>query len=582
MPTQQIRVINGVVRTSEPVWQNIERLSEASVAWFTYDVHTGLYSWVINQAGNSVASITEADIIGPIQISGSSLTNQYNSVEVEYPNTEIRDQPHYARIELPQYLRNAFEPDNTLQMTSEFINNQPQAEHLAMITLKQSRLDRSVTINMDYTRINLRAGDIIAITSDTYGWTAKEFRIMRVREVEGNDGSLILEFQLTEYDDTIYDGDFSQFLVGGAPGIRSLGSIGQPGQPTVTLTTVDSLPAQSVDSTVPAGVVDRMQFWAGNVSITGNVNTTEFDLVGTVAPPNANGFTAGDTATFVTTSLRDGTWTWKTRGINTVGTGPFSLLSGNTQYSRNQAPDVIKVGTPIVNANGTTIAGSTANSYQFTFSSAPLDLIQFNGNGVYKGLIYTADAHMCGVGTQVANVSRIVAPASNCALTISHNTTLLTDAKNATGTKFGVALYWSQATWNESVYANSGFAGLSWSNWKLIGLSLDSGNYLSGNMRVTTSTNSIFDNTNRTGNIIAFGVSGAVLPQNWIDIVPSPDPNTGVPTINYTVGFSGNTVIFDAQGGVGNGVYQFPGTVSNNISRPGTQLDSWINYAWQP
>jgi hypothetical protein len=359
MPTQQIRVINGVVRTSEPVWQNIERLSEASVAWFTYDVHTGLYSWVINDVGNSVASITEADIIGPIQISGSSLTNQYNSVEVEYPNTEIRDQPHYARIELPQYLRNAYEPDNTLQMTSEFINNQPQAEHLAMITLKQSRLDRSVTINMDYTRINLRAGDIMAITSDTYGWVAKEFRIMRVREVEGNDGSLILEFQLTEYDDTIYDGDFSEFLVGGAPGIRSLGSIGQPGQPTVTITTVDSLPAQSVDSTVPSGIVDRMQFWAGNVSITGNVNTTAFDFIGDIAAPDANGFTVGDTATFVTTSLRDGTWAWKTRGINTLGTGPFSLLSGNTQYTRTQVPDAIKIGTPILNPDGSVLTGGT-------------------------------------------------------------------------------------------------------------------------------------------------------------------------------------------------------------------------------
>jgi hypothetical protein len=358
MPTQQIRIINGVVRTSEPVWQNIERLSEASVAWFTYDVHTGLYSWVINDEGNSAASITEADIIGPIQISGSSLTNQYNAVEIEYPNTEIRDQPHYVRIELPQYLRNAYEPDNTLQMTSEFINNQPQAEHLAMITLKQSRLDRSVTINMDYTRINLRAGDIISITSDTYGWTAKEFRIMRVREVEGNDGSLILEFQLTEYDDTIYDGDFSEFLVGGAPGIRSLGSIGQPGQPTVTLTTLDSLPAQSVDSTVPSGVVDRMQFWAGNVAVTGNVNTTEFDFIGDIASPNANGFTVGDTATFVTTSLRDGTWAWKTRGINTYGTGPFSLLSGNTQYSRLQAPDAIKAGTPIYSVNGTLLTGA--------------------------------------------------------------------------------------------------------------------------------------------------------------------------------------------------------------------------------
>jgi len=66
MPTLNSQQINGVVRTSEPVWSNLERLAEASTAWFTYNTHEGLYSWTINAAGNSVASISEADIIGPI------------------------------------------------------------------------------------------------------------------------------------------------------------------------------------------------------------------------------------------------------------------------------------------------------------------------------------------------------------------------------------------------------------------------------------------------------------------------------------------------------------------------------------
>jgi hypothetical protein len=356
MATTNVRQINGVVRTDEPVWSNLERLAEAASVWFTYDTHNGVYSWVINQAGNTVASISEADIIGPIQISGSGLTNLYNSVEIEYPRNDIRDQPHYVRVNLPNELRNAYEPDNTLQMSSEFINNQPQAEYVAMVTLKQSRLDRTVTIVMDYTKINLQAGDIIDITSDTYGWTAKEFRIMRVREIEGDDGSLRLEFSCTEYDDTIYDGVWTNFLVGGQPGIRSIGSIGKPGTPTVALTTVDSLPAQAVTTTVPVGVVDRMQFWAGNLAATGNVDTTAFDLYGSVASSDAESFTQSGNVTFTTTSLRDGDWIWKTRGVNGMGTGPFSDLSGNIQYTRAQAPDVIRIGTPTVDSTGNTLS----------------------------------------------------------------------------------------------------------------------------------------------------------------------------------------------------------------------------------
>lgn len=363
MPVVNTRQVNGVVRTSEPVWSNLERMAEAMTSWFTYDVHTGLYSWVINEAGNSAASLSEADIIGPIQISGSGLNNLYNSIEIEYPNTEIRDQPHYVRLELPSGLRNAYEPDNTLQITSEFINNQPQAEYSAMVNLKQSRLDRTITINMDYTKINIRAGDIIDVTSDTYGWTNKEFRVMRVREIEGDDGSLRLEFNCSEYDDTIYDGTWAEFLVGGAPGIISLGSIGVPGTPTVATITVDSLPQQRVTTTVPTGIVDRMQFWAGNVASTGNVNNTTFELYGTVASTDANAFVNAGNVSFTTTSLRNGTWAWKTRATNVNGTGPFSALSGNVVYVRNQVPDAIGNSTGLLDGAGniiTTLLGVTA------------------------------------------------------------------------------------------------------------------------------------------------------------------------------------------------------------------------------
>jgi len=134
MPVINTRKINGLVRTTEPVWSNIERLSEACTAWYTYDTHAGVYAWTINEAGNSIAAISEADIIGPIQISGTGLTNLYNSVEMEYPNADIRDQPEYFRNNLTPGVRNEYEPDNTLQMSNEFINNQMQAEYVATVT----------------------------------------------------------------------------------------------------------------------------------------------------------------------------------------------------------------------------------------------------------------------------------------------------------------------------------------------------------------------------------------------------------------------------------------------------------------
>ena len=564
MATINTRQINGIIRTTEPVWTNLERLAESCVSWFTYDVHTGLYSWVINEIGNPIASLTEADIIGTIQISGSGLNNLYNSVEIEYPNTEIRDQPHYVRIDLPPGIRNAYEPDNTLQITSEFINNQPQAMYMADVNLRQSRLDRSVTIVMDYTKINLRAGDIIDLTSDTYAWTNKEFRIMRVREIEGDDGSLRLEFQLVEYDDSIYTGDISQFLVGGVPGIRGLGTIGKPGTPTVELTVLDSLPAQAVTTTVPAGVVDRMQFWAGNLAVTGNINTTTFDLYGTEASVDAASFTQGGNVVFTTTALRDGEWIWKTRATNTHGAGPFSDPSGNVVYTRNQAADVIKEGTPMVNDSGFAVFSVIDMDWRGSIT----DGIVYDGNSVAEPVIYTSDLFMLGVNGNVANVAATLPPGTTSLIVdtsvggIVRKNIMQSILDDATA-NVGIAVYAAAADWDQAEYTANGFAGLNWTDWVYQHSIKDQGNSLTGNVFLSSSGLTVYNIPQPSNTrVYALGYSTTIVPNNS-DFTSVTDPISGISTLTYIVPFVGNTTIEDSTGNTS--VYQYPGKTGNII-----------------
>ena len=561
MPSINTLQINGVVRTSEPVWSNIERLTEACTSWFTYNVHTGLYSWKINQADSVVVggALSEADIIGSIQISGSDLTNLYNAVEMEYPNTDIRDQPHYTKLELSPAARNLYEPDNTLQLTSEFINNQPQAEYSAIVNLKTSRLDRTVVFNCDYTKINLLAGDIISITSDTYAWTAKQFRIMRVREIEGDDGSLRLEFSCSEYSDSIYTNDLSEFLVGAPPGIRSLGSIGVPGTPTIAVANINSLPTQLVTSTVPAGIVDRMQFWAGNVLITGSVGNTDFNLVGTVASTDAASFTQNSNVVFSTTSLQDGTWAWKTRGVNANGTGPYSDISGNVLYVRGQAPDLIKQGTPTVNSSGNAVVAVITMDNAADFN---VDGIYYAGNTTYQSLINTSDVTMFGVNGNVANVAATIPPGQNNitvditsqAAVVKSFVRVITGNVNDT---LGLATYIAKAEWDQAAYTANGFSGLNWSNWVLLSRYKDEQNYLTGNVLISTS--GVFPYTvSPTGNteIYALGFSSTQVP-NTADFTTQVDPISGITGALYTREFVGNTVVIDYSSG--SATAQYPG-----------------------
>lgn len=562
MPSINIRQINGVVRTSEPVWSNLERLAEAASVWFTYDTHNGVYSWVINEAGDTVASITEADIIGPIQISGSGLTNLYNSVEIEYPRSDLNDQPHYVTLNLPDNLRNQYEPDNKLQITSEFINNQPQAEFVAMVTLKQSRLDRTVTIIMDYSKISLQAGEIIDITSPTYGWISKEFRIMRVREIEGDDGSLRLEFSCTEYDDTIYDGTWDNFLVGGAPGIRAIGAIGQPQTPTIAITTINSLPAQAVTTTVPSGIVDRVQFWAGNVLITGNVGNTDFNLVGSLASTDAASFTAGANVVFTTTSLADGTWAWKSRGTNGGGTGPFSTVSANVEYVRGQAPDLIIEGTPTVNTAGTAVFSVIDMDWRGSIA----DGIVYSGNSVAEPVIYTSDVFMLGVNGTVANVAaslpqgtRSLIADTSVGAVVRKN--IMQSILNDATANIGIAVYAAAADWNQATYNANGFAGLNWTSWVHQHSIKDQGNSITGNALMTTSGLSVYDIPSPSNTrVYATGYSTTIVPDDS-DFTTTTDPISGISYSTFLVPFVGNTTIEDQTGNTS--VYQYPGKTGN-------------------
>jgi hypothetical protein len=574
MPTINTRQINGVLRTSEPVWANLERLAEASLSWFTYDTHNGKYSWVINEEGNSVASLEEKDIIGPIQISGSGLTNMYNACEIEFADTELRDQPRYSTVNLPVRLRNAYEPDNTLQMSTEFVNNQPQAEYLASVTLCQARLDRAVTIVMDYTKINLQAGDIVDLTSDTYGWEAKEFRIMRVREIEGDDGSLRLEFLMSEYDDTIYSQDISQFLVGGPSGIRAMGSIGVPGTPTIQSTTFNSLPAQIVSTTVPEGIVDRMQFWVGVAG-----NATSYNLSGTVASTDADSFTVGDTVTFTTTSLDTGTWSWKTRGINARGVGPFSAESEGVVFDRKQAPDAIKTGTPIRDADGNMSKNSAVSGI---FALGVPDAYYYAGNNTYKGAVYTNDLVMFTVGADEVSGFFVSLPNTFPLISISTSVTGTTyiNFNNSAlgGIKNGIGVWFAVAQWDEEIYYEDGFSGLTWSDWYSFGQTKDEASRLTGNVSLSIGASAAWlteDITlDITGNtqLIAIGYSTTKVPD--FDEAKNPttiDPLTGFYIKAAQIGFLGNTVIEDTS----IETYEIPGTA--NATPQGVMASPWID-----
>lgn len=91
--------INGVISTDDTVLQNMEKLCASAGCWLTYDIHAGLWSVIINQAGNSVSSFDDSNIIGPLNVQSTGLTELYNGVKVSYPRSDINDKIDFVQVD---------------------------------------------------------------------------------------------------------------------------------------------------------------------------------------------------------------------------------------------------------------------------------------------------------------------------------------------------------------------------------------------------------------------------------------------------------------------------------------------------
>lgn len=197
--------INGVIDTSRSVLDNLNTLCNASGCWLSFDITTGLWSVIINKAGSSVKSFTDNNIIGNINVSFTGINELYNKVSIDFPHKDLRDQRDYIDLSIAEGDRLPNELDNTLSMSFDIINDPVQAQYIAQVELKQSRQNTVIEFRTDFSSLGLRAGDIINITSEQYGYIAKKFRIIKISEEDTDTGSLELSIQAIVYDPSIYD-----------------------------------------------------------------------------------------------------------------------------------------------------------------------------------------------------------------------------------------------------------------------------------------------------------------------------------------------------------------------------------------
>ena len=324
--------INGLVNTNQNVLANMNSIASAVNSWISYDIHNGLWSVIINQPGTSIASLTDSNIVGAINISGTSLTALYNAADVKYQNTDIKDKTDFVKIDLPAGDLYENEPDTTLQIQLPFTNQQAVAIKVGLIAIKQSRIDKIITFTADYSYINIKAGQLIDVTSDVYGYTNKVFRVITTKEVEDDNGTIATSFNCLEYDPSVYTGSITELTIETDDGLLGIGSIGKPDVPLVTLYEKEATPWVEVDAGVPSGIVDIMEYWITyDVGIANDIDR-EYILIGTESYTAGALWVENDRVLHNWARATAADFFCKVRGKNTIVTGPYSDPSGLIEF----------------------------------------------------------------------------------------------------------------------------------------------------------------------------------------------------------------------------------------------------------
>lgn len=361
--------INGFVDTNSDCLSNLVNIADNADSWVQWNEAAGKWGVLINRGINETPGlststmmvVTADQIIGGVQVTPLDLNSTYNSIKVQFPNAHLvdgnynpvidtlRGQADYRFYALDAGQKFINEPNNQLTLNLPYINDSLQATYIAYKRLFNSREDLTITFTMDYSGIQIDAGDIIAIDHEWYGWAQKSyggqvfpgkpFRVIQVREVKAADGFLSVQITASSYNDLVYTTTNPHYYTKAEfSGISDPSFISKPDAPTIPIEYVSTVSSTFVvQGNIPAqGNVKGMEFWysANGSTLTNNnyvLYTTQYYNNGSLYPHYSTGTTVFYEQV-LTTYFPAGTYYWRTRAQGPNSISEFSDASTPTTW----------------------------------------------------------------------------------------------------------------------------------------------------------------------------------------------------------------------------------------------------------
>lgn len=203
--TQKRFECNGALDTAAPLEENVRQLLSCCRGQLVWE--GGVFRPFIKRTGSVALALTEDDVLGPLRIQLPGLEHQGNVGLATFvdPNkgyqADTLTWPPSPDGNTFLAADAGFEVD--LDFELPLTQNRYTAEQLVMVGLRESRKAIAVASVFRERLLRVTCGDLVSLTHQTPGWSAKEFWVEAL--APRMDGTV--EAMLTEYDSAAYSLD---------------------------------------------------------------------------------------------------------------------------------------------------------------------------------------------------------------------------------------------------------------------------------------------------------------------------------------------------------------------------------------
>lgn len=329
---------DGAVDTTLDIMKTFQLMASSCDCLIRYNEINAKWAVVVQSPIETIAmDLNDSNMVSSITVSPMDISNTFNVIECKYPSGAEKDSFASVTYDLAQIdpsLLFANEPVNKQSLSLYFVNNDVRVQLLANRFLKAAREDLQIQCKIDYSGIQLEAGDIVTVTNANYGWTAKPFRVIKVTEEFLGDGMVNASLNLTEYNSTVYDdASITQFTPADNTGIGDSTFFGSVPAPVVTAqypTAVNPLFLVQA-TTSSAGITQYAEIW---YSAFANPTDSQRIFAGTTEiQSSGNPYDINTAMPAVSiANIPAGNWYFFSRMVNSLASSSFSPASALIEW----------------------------------------------------------------------------------------------------------------------------------------------------------------------------------------------------------------------------------------------------------